>query len=71
MVDQMLTVENFEIHTVKKDVGDPPHVLLVTDVVHEETNVNWKQSLRFDRATAQQLINLLKFMADNEGFTWP
>jgi hypothetical protein len=69
-VDQPLTVADMMTTTYRK-VPDPPEVLLVLDVIHDDTKHEWRQAVRFNRTRFEQLIRLLHYTAQEEGIPWP
>jgi len=65
--EQELAVNHFEIKTRVRGVDDPPELLLIADVTHEETMHPWRTQLRFSRMQATNLALLLSFVAEKEG----
>ena len=69
--EQDLSLNHFEIKTIKRGVADPPEVLLIADVTHEETMIEWRTQIRMSRRQAVELIALLRYVAKSEGLEWP
>lgn len=65
--EQELAVNHFEIKTRVRGVDDPPELLLIADVTHEETMQPWRTQLRFSRTQAVNLALLIGFVAEKEG----
>lgn len=67
--DQELSVIDFAAKTERQG-DDPPTLLLMLQVRHEEANTEWIQQLRFTRERWVSILRLLGFAADNEGLPW-
>lgn len=67
--DQVL--EAIDFHASTTQVGDnPPTLMLIIDIVHPETGLQWRQQLTFTRERWIALIQLLVFAADAENVEW-
>lgn len=64
---QDLSVNHVQLETRKMGVDDPPEILLVADVTHEETMVEWRTQLRFSRQQFVAFVRLVDFMMEAEG----
>lgn len=67
--DQELMAVDFHATTLRNG-DDPPTLMLMIDVIHEETEHQWRQQLTFTRPKWVTLMQLLSYAADNEGITW-
>jgi hypothetical protein len=67
--DQIL--EAIDFHASTTQVGDnPPTLMLIIDILHSETSMQWRQQLTFTRERWVALMQLLAFAADAEGVEW-
>jgi hypothetical protein len=67
--DQIL--EAIDFHASTTQVGDnPPTLMLIIDILHSETSMQWRQQLTFTRERWIALMQLLTFAADAEGVEW-
>lgn len=64
--EQDLFVQSIEIVTRHRDVPDPPELLIMVDVVHVETNQDWRTQLRFTHDKFVELVRLAEHVMKRE-----
>lgn len=64
---QDLSVNEFFARVRHRGVDDPPELLLILDVTHEETMHEWRTQLRFSRQQFLELVMLTNRIAKIEG----
>ena len=64
--EQDLFVQSIEIVTRHRDVPNPPEILVMVDVVHVETNQDWRTQLRFTPDKFVELVRLAEHVMRRE-----
>ena len=67
--EQDLALNDFMIQAQRVGVEDPPEVLLILDVTHEETMHEWRTQIRIDRERFAAFVHLCAHVAKTEGIT--
>lgn len=67
--EQDLALNDFMIQAIRVGVEDPPEVLLILDVTHEETMHEWRTQIRIDRERFLALLHLMNHVAKTENMT--
>lgn len=60
-----------EIATITRmSVPDPPELVLMLDVVHDETKLAWRQEVRFTARQMIEITQLLVYSCQQVGIDW-
>lgn len=64
--EQDLFVIGAQLETRRRGVDNPPEVLLILDVVHEETTLEWRTAIRFTKEKFIETMRLMEYLAKQE-----
>ena len=67
--EQHLALDDMATIT-RMGVPDPPEMSLVLDVIHEETQLKWRQEIRLGKIQMVELTQLMDYSCSQVGIDW-